>query len=224
MRNEVGHIYHEVANVDARRIYGAAIERKIPLHQHADALVPAVGWVGSEYRRGGVAFVAINPGGGGDAYDEPRADDVHLYALMRAFRDAPPHEVQARFAELSDGWIDIQVANHGIHGPVSLVLKALGRNVHEAAFLDLVPVRTRKDGMPTKAMVTESWRLSSGRLLAALQPGLVVFLGVKAHRAFSRLGVELGVPTETYRRSRGDRWVTPGAAELLARLDTRRAA
>lgn len=226
-RHDIAGTYHSVAGLNAMDFYPAddqGLERRMPQNQREDALVPAVGWVGRRYRPGGVAFIAINPGGGGDAYRMPREDDVELYRLMRAFRDAPPDQVSGRFDELCDGWMQIQAKNHGIHKPVSLVLEALGRDLQEAAFLDLVPVRTREDRMPTKAMVQASWERFTRPLIERLRPGLVIFLGMKASRAFSSLHVELGAPHETFKRTRGDRSLSPKALDLLERLRLPRAA
>lgn len=66
-------------------VFGAD-DRQMPTSEPIDALVPQIGFVGSEYRPGGTILLGINPGGGGDTYRRT-AQDLRLLPLITNLRE-----------------------------------------------------------------------------------------------------------------------------------------
>lgn len=181
---------------------------------HASLAPP--GWVGADWRPGGTIFVAINPGGGRDTY-RVNPTDKQLYGAVRAFKDADQTARGAALAKLSKLWIDIQ-QTHNIRRVINPVLDATGSSAQAAAFLNVLPFRTRNDKPARVAELRRAWDLATSRQVTALAPRRIVALGCKAHDALISVGADRSCEIVLLKRAIGDSRLTPHAVEAIAKL------
>ena len=191
-------------------------DRLTPITSIADAATPAPGWVGKDWRFGGTLLVAINPGGGGDTH-RLNPTDERLYGLIRRFRDAGAEKQPSALREMSDAWIEIQ-STHNIRRVIDAVLEATRSSCAQAAFLNVLPFRTRND-KPTRASeLRQAWRKATAGQVQALAPRRIVALGCKAHDALVAAGADKAHEVVLIKRAIGDNRLTPHARETLAAL------
>lgn len=194
--------------------------RLMPITATDDARTPACGWVGRQWHPGSDVLIGINPGGGGDNYRCNPTDD-RLYGLLRAFRDSEGAARGPALASLSAAWIDIQ-RGHNIWRLISALLNATGRNVEQCAFLNILPFRTRMDQPAPLATIQRAIEKALRPQLAALRPGRVFTLGLKAHNALKRLGDIGGAELIALRRTIGDSYIAPATQATLQVLAEKR--
>ncbi|UVO49658.1 uracil-DNA glycosylase family protein [Sphingomonas sp. SUN019] len=207
--------FHNTANLKRDAVFDD--QRLMPICAQHDALTAAPGWIGKNWRPGGTLLMAINPGGGGDTYRINPAD-VTLYGLIRRFRDAASSDERAAgLRALSDAWIGIQ-ATHNIRRVVDAVLDATGSDASQAAFLNVVPFRTRGDRPARSAELRRAWLISTQQQVAALAPRRIVALGCKAYDALVAAGADRSHDVVLLKRAIGDSRITPQAKEVLTRL------
>lgn len=188
----------------------------MPVTALIDANTASPGWVGSDWQPGGTLLVGINPGGGGDAY-RGNPTDTSLYRLIRAFRDAPEPKRAAALAALSEAWIAIQAA-HNIRRVVDAVFEATSSKARNAAFINMVPFRTRNDAAPRKGDLLRAWQAAVGAQVAALAPRRIIALGKKAHDGLVAVQAVEAYEVVLIKRAIGDSTITAEAQETLARL------
>jgi hypothetical protein len=186
-------------------------DRLTPISAIQDAVTPAPGWVGKNWKSGGTLLMAINPGGGGDNY-RVNPTDARLYGLIRDFRAARSAEERgAGLRKLSDAWIQIQ-ASHNIRRIIDAVFKALGTDAHQTAFLNVLPFRTRED-RPARV-----WDTVTKHQVAALAPRRIVALGCKAYDALLAAEADEEYEIVLLKRAIGDSRITPHAQGVLDQL------
>lgn len=214
MTDDIMTAFHSTALLPRSSVF--ITEQLKPITARDDADTAAPGWVGSAWRSGGTLLVGINPGGGGDAY-KGNPTDAGLYGLIRAFRDALPGDRADAFAAMSEAWIAIQ-ATHNIRRVIDAVLDAVDEDASTAAFINVVPFRTRDDAAPRKADLDRAWAAASGPQVQALSPRRIVALGRKAYDALVQVGAERRYQIVLIKRSIGDSTITREAQEVLAEL------
>lgn len=213
--NTLAAAFHATANVRREDIFRD--HRLQPIRCLDDARTSAPGWVGSNWMPGGTVLMGINPGGGGDNY-RINSHDTELYALIRALRDANGEEAMgAALSALSAAWISVQ-ATHSLNRVITAVLAAVGQNESQAAFLNVLPFRTRNDKPARKDELRRAWQSASGPQVAALQPRRIVALGCKAHDALLSVGADQDHEVILIKRSIGDKVITQHAKAVLQRL------
>lgn len=214
MRKEIISAFTDVAALERSQIFDDNRLEPITAVNHAQ--IPAPGWVGSHWAEG-TLLVAINPGGGGDAYKVNPTDD-RLYNKFRELRDAKGENAQASaMHQMSEDWIDIQ-KSHNIWRLISAVLHATGENFNEIAYINIVPFRTREDKLPRKAELARSWTLASKRQVDALQPKRIIALGKKAYKAMLSAGADQQCEIILIKRTIGDSYICAEAREVLDNL------
>lgn len=213
--HRVVNAFHTAVNAKRDAIFDD--DRLTPVSAMPDAMTPAPGWVGKNWKSGGTLLMAINPGGGGDNY-RVNPTDARLYGLIRDFRDAKSTEERlAGLRGLSDAWIQIQ-ASHNIRRIIDAVFKALGTNAHQTAFLNVLPFRTREDRPARKAELRRAWDSVTKHQVAALAPRRVIALGCKAYDALLAAGAAEEYEIVLLKRAIGDSRITPHAQEVLNQL------
>ncbi|MCG5517219.1 MULTISPECIES: hypothetical protein [unclassified Ectothiorhodospira] len=206
-------VFHDVAKLKRDDIF--ADQALTPITALDDARTPAPGWVGPSYHPGGIVFIGVNPGGGGDAYRRNPTDNL-LYEKLRAFRDASPSSVSSAFEEVNKAWMSIQ-KTHSIWRVINAALQAARVDVNTVSFINMLPFRTREDKLPDVSTMERAWQLAARKQIQALQPGAVVCLGYKATHALERFGRHDHLPrTFSLKRARGDTRITEEARQVLA--------
>lgn len=175
------------------------------------------GYVGADYEAGrGLLLVAINPGGGGDAYNRRIPEDEILYPVLAAFKNATAQEVLRRFEEVNEAFARV-VRNWNLWRILAPTLEAAGMQLSEVAYINVVPYRTREDKMPPARARAVGWELVVRPTLRLLRPRAIVTLGKKAGSV-----VEPFVPADISMfcvpRTIGDSYVSEEARAIHARM------
>src|SRR4051812_23112343 len=97
---ELAQTWHRLAQIHRCTVFGARNEATMPLHLAKDASWPFPGYVGRDYRQGGLVLLLINPGGGGDAYRVRTPQDELFYPLLHRFREASLAAAPTLFEDL----------------------------------------------------------------------------------------------------------------------------
>jgi hypothetical protein len=219
MKEKVVAAFHRTARLTRADLFDN--DALLPTTAVEDARTAAPGWVGDNWS-GGTLMVGINPGGGGDAYRR-NPDDDRLYAALRKLRDAgAPAEQEIALINLSSAWIAIQ-RSHNIWRIVDPILKATGEASDTAAFMNILPFRTREDKAPSVGVLRRAWALSALPQIEALQPARIIALGKKAWDALSRFDPPPGPELILFKRGIGDSYIPSESNEVLARLAHERA-
>ena len=215
-RGEICKLWHDSVQIEREVIFGLHDAKYRPLHLADDANTMFAGFVGRRYRSGaGLLLLAINPGGGGDSYRSRTGEDEHFYPLLRAFKRATPEHALEAFERVNEAFAEI-VRRWNVWRIIKPTLEAAGKALDEAAYMNLVPYRTRADKMPPVAArrtaVNRGCRADDG---SPYPPGN------------RRLGKKAGtiqdirrpdVPMYCVRRTIGDTYVHADAAQTLAEM------
>lgn len=194
----------------------------IPLNLAEDARTMFAGAVGPDYRPGGLVLMAINPGGGGDAYTRRTPADERLYPLLQRFRDAYPAHALDAFEAINTLFLPL-LKTWNVWRIVQPCLEAAGVDLFQAAYLNAVPYRTREDKVPSVAAKQAAWRLATGPALDVLQPGTIVALGKKAGDVLERFH-DGGPQRFVVPRTIGDSYLSAAAMDVLAQVRATRMA
>lgn len=206
---------HRNAQVDRRDIFGVDDPRPINLPE--DAATMFAGAIGSRYRPGGLVFLAINPGGGGDSYTRRTPEDELFYPMLQAFKSSDEatcrmadfEAINRAFAEALRRW--------NLWRILAPCLDAAGMDLDETAYLNAVPYRTRNDAEPRVAVKRIAWERLTGPTIDLMAPRFVVALGMKAGSVLKRFyqgSAELFIVP----RSIGDSHVSAAARAEIDRL------
>jgi hypothetical protein len=215
MLTQIVDTFHRTARLNREAIFPDT--KLMPITQTVDAGTAAPGWVGKSWQPdGGTLLMAINPGGGGDAY-RLNSTDERLYGLFRAFKAAPPDERGEALTELSNAWIGIQ-KTHNIYRLVQPILEALDTGSEDMAFLNVLPFRTRGDAPAGSAVLRRAWDVATSHQVAALRPRRIIALGRKAFDALTAVGATKAYDVIYLKRAIGDSHVTPEAQAAIASL------
>lgn len=214
-RNQICERFHANSRISRQTIFG--VKDPVPLNLVDDARTMFAGAVGRNYQPGGVVLLAINPGGGGDAYVRRTVADETLYPLLQRFRDAGESAaVTDAFEEINSLFLP-SLRSWNVWRIMQPCLEAAGVDLSQAAYMNAVPYRTRKDRTPSVAAKRAAWQMVTSPALDVLQPRMIIALGMKAgdvlKRFYSGPAKGLVVP-----RTIGDTYVSQGAEEVLARM------
>ena len=140
--------------------------------------------------------------------------------MLKAFRDCGD-EAEALFARINEEFASV-LPRWNLWRILKPTLDAAGVGLHEVAYLNAVPYRTRGDAMPKAHARDAAWRLVTGPTLDALRPGLLVALGKKAGDIMARLH-RGEARTECVPRTIGDSYVSDDAPAMLEQIAAGRA-
>lgn len=137
------------------------------------------GFVGKQWREGGVALVGSNGNSkeGGDFEKYKVSDEFHAH-LLRAFRDTG---TESSFAELmiyerSDilGW--------WLYSTIHRVLQKIGASLDKVAILNVIPFSTQDSPNASSPVWDNSINLHFEPLLRVLKPHKIIWLGKAAEQ------------------------------------------
>ena len=214
MLNQIVDAYRQTALLERGEIFPDS--KLTPVTQPNDAATAAPGWVGKNWKPGGTLLMAINPGGGGDAY-RLNGTDERLYSLIRAFKEAPAEDRGGALMALSDAWIGIQTT-HNIYRLIHAIMNALNSAADDMAFLNVLPFRTRNDAAAGSAVLRRAWATATSHQVTALQPKRIIALGRKAYDALTAVGATNQYEVIYLKRAIGDSYITPQAQAAISLL------
>jgi hypothetical protein len=100
--------FHSITAISREELFGVRESRYRPVHLPLDASTMFAGYVGDGYVPGnGILLLAINPGGGGDAYDARTREDEVFYPLLSAFKECTKAETEIRFENVNSAFAQI---------------------------------------------------------------------------------------------------------------------
>jgi hypothetical protein len=193
--------------------------RLISATQHVDIAVP--GYVGSEYRSGGLCLISVNPAGGKDDYS-PSAGDQLIYQAAARFSSAETANDSSPSLETLGTSFVSAMPFWGAHwGHVRNIISAADVDLRSIAYVYLVPFRTRGDaGSSLPVPVLQNARRHGFfDLLDALEPALVITMDRPSQKAAEQWSDRHGnAEVLYYTRKRDDH---AGRARFLEGLRSR---
>lgn len=208
--------FRELVKFERSEIFGPADVDYRPINLPSDSTTMFAGFVGPDCRPGSCLILAINPGGGGDAYIERTKEDERFYPLLHRFKASIGDEVLASFEAINIAFMPI-VQKWNLWRILGPTLEATGRPLDQVAYMNVVPYRTRGDKTPPVAAQRVAWERIVAPTIALLRPRALVALGKKADKIVTRWhsGSEgyFCVP-----RTIGDTYVSAEADEVLSRI------
>ena len=210
--------FHANVHVCRETIFGSA--DPIPLNLSSDAKTMFAGYVGSEYKPGGIILLAINPGGGGDSYTQRSAEDQSLYPLLTAFKEADEETCLEEF-EAINSVLEKAIRSWNLRRIMGPVLAAVGASLSSICYMNAVPYRTRGDKEPNVMAKSAAWQHVMAPTLDVLRPGMVIALGKKAGSCIERFytgSAKIWVVPRTI----GDSRISPEAQEVLRQIQSYR--
>lgn len=211
--------FHRAAQVTRAALYGTPNDPQLPLNLVPDARVPFLGFCGPDYGNGGVVFLAINPGGGGDAYVSRTPQDSELIPLIEGFVSAVPAQVPNAFKRMCTSY-SAQAQTWNLWRILQPTLDACRTTIGHICYLNLFPYRTANDARPSSLALKNSWLQIVTPLLQALRPSLLVALGKKAGSVAGRYH-QAPPPLFVVPRTIGDTYVSEEANQVLATIRER---
>ena len=169
------------------------------------------GYVGVDWKPAvGLLLLAINPGGGGDAYESRTSEDQKFIPLLTRFKETEPSEVLESFELVNRAFMRI-VKGWGIWKKIlDPTLNAAGVALEDVAYLNIVPYRTRNNQMPPAAARERAWKRIVEPSLELLAPRAIVAMGQKAGNVVERWYVG-NRDVYCVPRTNGDRYVSDKA-------------
>lgn len=209
--------FHQAIRISRMKVY-SGVDEQMPIYLQEDARLPQLGFVGKHYKAGGTVLLAINPGGGGDAYkNRIPSDEIHLPAIER-FLESEDVDM-SRFEEMNDSYIKA-ASTWRLWNIVGPVIDACGGVAQEYAFINCFPFRTREDKTPHASALRISWSICVEPTLNALEPGRIIALGKGNYKAGWVLSnLYMGTAEKVIiERTRGDCSIAQSAHEELRKL------
>ena len=216
-RGEIAECWQRHVGISRKELFGAADEKCTPKHLLHDAATMFAGYVGADYRSGsGLLLLAINPGGGGDAYERRTAEDQVFIPLLMKFKEAGPTEIVESFERVNTVFMRI-VRGWKIWTILEPTLDAAGVALEDVAYMNIVPYRTRGNKTPPAAVRERAWKRIVEPSLDLLAPRAIVAIGKKAGNVMGRWYAG-DRPVYCVPRTNGDRYVSAEAKSVLMRM------
>jgi hypothetical protein len=181
VREEAALLWRRILRADPEVIFGAEASRLIN-RNWADRL-PQPGYMGLRYQPGGLVFVSMNPGAGPQG--GLSADDQRQYGALQRLRDADEQAAGAVFDELMQVLAGIMPGWKIHQNFVAPVLRAVGLDFSEVAYVNLLKWRTTASSGLAR-LYALSWDHHTREQLELLAPSRVVAVGSDAGHAFQR--------------------------------------
>lgn len=212
-RDSLAPHFHDLVQISREDIFGADNATLLPLNLPDDAGTMFAGYVGRAYEpETGLLVMAINPGGGGDAYAARIPEDDLFYPLLMDFKRGPAAAALEGFERINDAFASI-VRGWNLWRILEPTLDAAGCSIEKVAYMNVVPYRTRQDKMPPVSARRKAWELVVAPTLDILKPRAIVALGKKAGSVVEALHVG-DSPCYCVPRTIGDSWVSEEAKRV----------
>lgn len=190
-----------------QEIFGVHSERLFDRHHSDVDRLPHPGFVGRNYRQGGILFLGMNPGNGTAVMDP--GQEPH-YEGLRKLRNATAEGRLKAFEALmayDESWYPSIRIMDVVVGPV---LRGTGHGFDAVAFMNVLKWRTQGSS-ELAPLYRASMAAHTLEQMAGLKPGLIVLLGVGVSKVLQ------GIPD--FERAYGDRCVTIPRTRGDHRLD-----
>jgi hypothetical protein len=158
-----------------QEVFGLFSDRLLDRQASDEDRLPHPGYVGRNYTKGGLLFLAMNPGNGPTNGPDP-TEEPH-YACLRSLRDAAPRERRKTFDALmayDESWYpQIRI----MKVVVKPVMDGTGHGFDSIAYMNVLKWRTKKSSglAPLYKLSMKAHTLAQ---IEELEPGLIVLLGV----------------------------------------------
>ena len=172
--------FSTAAKVTRSEVFGTDNDRWLPINNQDDAKLPFLGYVGANFRPGGIILMAINPGGGTDKYIRTKEDE-RLCPKLKRLKSSTSKTAEIAVSRLFQSYIEI-VPTWNLFRIINPVLEATNSDLSSIALLNLVPFRTRGDSKPIVRALNYSWHNIICPLLPGLKPSKIIALGIKCGR------------------------------------------
>lgn len=216
LRHRLAALLHSNVQVSRANIFGNSEPATRPINLPDDSAVMFAGYIGRGYKIGNSVLLAINPGGGGDAYTRQTREDEIFYPLLHTFKASVPDKVMDAFEAVNNAFEPI-VRGWNIWRLLQPVLDAFGCELEEIAYINAVPYRTRKDLKPSVSAIMTAWGKVTGPLVELLEPSRIVALGKKAgsvlDRCYAGQAYKICIP-----RTIGDTYISDEAKVVLRQI------
>jgi hypothetical protein len=216
-RKTVAIHFHQLTQISRHDIFGDTDLVRRPINLPEDNSTMFAGYVGHDYKPGlGLLFLAINPGGGGDAYTRRIPEDDIFYPLLQNFKAASARSAVEAFESINSAFVPI-VKGWNLWRILGPTLDAAGACIDEVAYMNVVPYRTRGDKMPPVAIRRTAWSQIVEPTLALLEPRAIITLGKKAGSVVDAL-MKDELPTYCVPRTIGDSYISEDAERVHRQL------
>ena len=157
-RRTIADHWRSCVRISREEVFGSDDGKHAPRHLQDDAATMFAGYVGVDWKPAvGLLLLAINPGGGGDAYESRTSEDQKFIPLLTRFKETEPSEVLESFELVNRAFMRI-VKGWGIWKILDPTLNAAGVALEDVAYLNIVPYRTRNNQMPPAAARERAWK------------------------------------------------------------------
>lgn len=201
---DIAKLWHERAQIRRPDIFGADDPLRPEYATNGVILsqvdTPALGTVGDKYKRGGMAFVSVNPAGGKSDSTSTEADAL-LYQAFARMRDAADADYQAlAFQELVRHFSSSIPEWTIWRQYIRPILSALDLDFNEVCYLYLVPFRTKKDSGSTmhKKYTVAGYEMHLKHQLDLLMPSLIVAVDRPSERHCEQWGKQRPETTKVF--------------------------
>lgn len=167
--------------LDPEKIFGLEAERL--LNRNWGDRVPQPGYVGPDYRPGGLIFVSMNPGGG--PMEGLGNEDLRMYEALNRLRNCKTAQATKCFTALAHLLQGVMPTWKIYKVFVAPVLGYSNNAFTNVAYLNLLKWRTKKSS-GLNNLYKLSWENHTRQQVELLQPGTVVAIGTDAGKAFRR--------------------------------------
>lgn len=174
-------LWREILQSDPKHIFGSEVKR-LQCRNWGD-LIAQPGYVGHNYRAGGLLFLSMNPGGG---YSNGLSDeDISQYEALQRLRDSTSSGAVKHFNALSKLYQKIMPTWKIYRVFVAPVLRSSGIPFSDIAYLNLLKWRTQNSsGLMT--LYRLSWDDHTRNQIELLRPNTVIAIGADAGKAFTK--------------------------------------
>lgn len=179
-------LWRKILRTDPAELFQAEMER-LQNRSWGDQL-PQPGYVGPDYRREGLAFVSMNPGGGRGV--GLGAEDLLQYEALKQLRDCSDSEAIRKFEVLTDILQKIMPTWKIIQRFVDPILQRTAIEFSSISYFNLLKWRTSKSNNLNK-LYDRSWKHHTAEQVHLLRPSIVIAVGVDAGKAFRRHHTDL---------------------------------
>jgi hypothetical protein len=180
-RAELGWLWRKILRTDPSQLFDSDAPR-LQNRSWGDQLAQP-GYVGRDYKSGGLAFVSMNPGGGRAA--GLGSTDLRQYEALIRLRDCDDAEIGTRYDALTDVLEEIMPAWSIIQRFVEPILLQTATSFRSIAYFNLLKWRTSTSNNLSD-LYDISWREHTSEQLRLLRPNVVIAVGVDVGKAFRR--------------------------------------
>ena len=181
-RSSCALLWRRILNTDPKHVFSAAEYQRL-MRRHSGDILAQPGYVGANFQPGGIVFVAMNPGNGGDGRGD---EDLRMYQSLEALRDVPESGASAAFDKLTAALAEIMPTWKIFANFVAPILPCKDLRIGDVAYVNLLKWRTDSSER-LEVLFRRSWEAHTREQLRLLRPGRVIAIQRGAGRPFVRL-------------------------------------